>query len=54
MRIAKMNVAEFSVQLLLLLPVSFVSAAAVSYFVPRAGAIELEGECNHMQAGKNL
>mmetsp|Transcript_2712 Transcript_2712/g.6451 ORF Transcript_2712/g.6451 Transcript_2712/m.6451 type:complete len:432 (+) Transcript_2712:88-1383(+) len=50
MRIAKMNVAEFSVQLLLLLPVSFVSAAAVSYFVPRAGAIELEGECNHMQA----
>ena len=54
MRIAKMNFAELSVQLLLLLPVSFVSAAAVSYFVPRAGAVELEGEGNHMKAGKHL
>lgn len=48
-----MNVAEMSLQMLLLMPVSFVSATAVAYFVPRAGAVELApAEGQHMQPGK--
>ena len=43
---------ELSFQMLLLLPVSFVSAAAVSYFVPRAGAVEVES--NRMASGKSI
>jgi hypothetical protein len=50
----RMN-AEFSLQLLLLLPVSLVSAAAVSYFVPRAGATDYAVVADsHMEAGKNI
>jgi len=44
----RMN-ADFSLQLLLLLPVSFVSAAAVSYFVPRAGAVDNAVVAEHME-----
>ena len=46
--------AEFSLQLLLLLPVSFVSAAAVSYFMPRAGAVDNAVVAEHMETGKDI
>ena len=49
----RMN-AEFSLQLLLLLPVSFVSAAAVSYFMPRAGAVDNAVVAKHMETGKDV
>ena len=49
----RMNIAELSLQMMLLLPVSFVSAAAVSYFVPRAGAVEIEADgMAQMDAGE--
>ena len=49
----RMNVAEMSMKIMLLLPVSFVSATAVAYFVPRAGAVELApAEGQHMEPGE--
>jgi hypothetical protein len=36
-----MNFSDFTFQLLLLLPISLVSATAVALFVPRAGAVEI-------------
>ena len=49
----RMNVVEVSMKIMLLLPVSFVSATAVAYFVPRAGAVELApAEGQHMAPGK--
>lgn len=45
-----MNLAETFVRLVLLMPVSFVSAAAVSYFVPRANAAEVEAGVEPMKA----
>ena len=50
----RMHIAELSLRMLLLLPVSFVSAAAVSNFMPRAGAVKVTEECSaHMNAGKH-
>lgn len=46
-----MNFFDFSFQLLLLLPVSLVSATAVCLLVPRAGAVEIAED--QIAAGKN-